>query len=158
MRVPLLLRAPGLGIGAIPRLARTRDLAATVCALVGAPWIEGVGGRSMLPALRGERADTPDPVLSRTTGTRPYWSLRTGEWTLLRHSATGRTQLYDARADPGERSDLGARRPDLAAELLRSLAERLAADRTAGAELRPPPATNAHRADLEALGYAGGDG
>jgi arylsulfatase len=156
-RVPLLLRAPGMGSGAIPRLARTRDLAATVCELVGAHWIEGVGGWSMLSALRGEVHEPPEPVVSRTTGSRPFWSFRTERWTLLRHPGTDRSHLYDAWLDPAERTDLAVEEPELVADLLRRFDERMDADRASAAKLQPAGSTNAHRADLEAIGHAGGD-
>jgi hypothetical protein len=44
-------------------------------------------------------------------------AVRAGDWKLVRDGATVPPELYDLAADPGEATDLAARRPEVAARL-----------------------------------------
>ena len=126
IRVPLILRWPG----ALPRgqvsaqVAITTDVTASILAAAGARTPPGhrPDGIDILPILRGKA-----PLLER----RLFWrwaqpnrqqrAVRSGRWKLL---ADGNQHLlFDLGVDPGERTDLAARRPDLVATLARLLAE-----------------------------------
>ena len=79
-------------------------------------------GIDILPILRGNA-----PLLER----RLFWrwnrpdrqqhAVRLGQWKLLIDAS--QLLLFDLSADPGERTDLAARRPDLVTALKRLLAE-----------------------------------
>jgi arylsulfatase A-like enzyme len=96
------------------------DVLPTVLDATGAPYpaerngrpIPPAGGRSMLPALRGE--EVPESSL--------YWehtgnaAVRRGRWKLVREHGLP-WELYDLASDRSELRDLAAERPGLAAEL-----------------------------------------
>jgi len=81
-------------------------------------------GRSFLPLLAGGTAGGADRTTSQELlGKR---SVRRGDWKLLSMPppyGTGRWQLFDLAADPGESDDLAAREPDTAAALAAAWAE-----------------------------------
>jgi arylsulfatase A-like enzyme len=49
--------------------------------------------------------------------TTPAGSIRAGDWKLIEFFETGKRELYNLRADPGEKTDLAARMPDRAEAL-----------------------------------------
>ena len=55
IRVPLILAGPGIGAGRTETRAGLVDLTPTILEIVGAPVPGGLDGRSLAPALRGER-------------------------------------------------------------------------------------------------------
>ena len=126
IRVPLILRWPGV----LPRgrvsgqVAVTVDVTASILAAarVRPPASYRPDGIDLLPVLRGET-----PVVER----RLFWrwvlpnrqqrAVRSGRWKLLADG--NQLLLFDLAADPGERTDLVSRRPELVATLKRLLAE-----------------------------------
>jgi arylsulfatase A-like enzyme len=126
IRVPLILRWPGeLPAGKTSRqVAITMDVTASILAATGArpPASYRPDGIDLLPILRGRA-----PVRER----RLFWrwarpdrqqrAARVGPWKLMVDG--GQLLLFDLRVDPGERTDLAARRPDLVATLRRFLAD-----------------------------------
>lgn len=126
IRVPLILRWPG----ALPRgkvstqVAMTMDITASILAATGAraPANYRPDGIDILPIL-SEKA----PMLER----RVFWraarpdrqqrAVRSGRWKLLVDA--NQLLLFDLTADPGERTDLAARRPDIVAKLKKLLAD-----------------------------------
>jgi arylsulfatase A-like enzyme len=120
IRVPLILRWPGeLPPGNVSgQVAITMDVTASILAAAGARTPPGFrpDGIDILPILRGDA-----PLLER----RLFWrwsrpnrqqrAVRSGQWKLL--DDAGQLLLFDLAADPGERTDLAARRPDLVATL-----------------------------------------
>jgi len=111
--VPLIVRFPG-GVG--PRGTRIRelvdllDIAPTIADVFGVRAKGGADrefqGRSLLPVALG--AGGKPLVLSRTVWDRPRYALRDGQWTYTYETATGREQLFDVAADPGETKDRAA--------------------------------------------------
>ena len=131
IRVPLLMRHPKLA----PRgrvceeMVLGLDLMPTLCEAAGTPAPVRVQGRSWLPLLHGERGR--DDFLYeyfREIGSVPTClAVRTREWKYVSYpeDPSLTAELYDLRADPGERVNLSGR-PD-AADTERALAARLAA-------------------------------
>jgi arylsulfatase A-like enzyme len=108
--VPLIVRFPrGVGpAGArVSALVDLLDLGPTIADVFGARAKGGAErafqGRSLLPVALG--APGKPLVLSRTVWDRPRYALRDGRWTYVYETATGREQLFDAAADPGETKD-----------------------------------------------------
>lgn len=126
IRVPLILRWPGeLPAGKVSgQVAITMDITASILAAAGVRPPEGYrpDGADILPILRGEA-----PVLERhlfwrwARPDRQQRAVRSGQWKLLVDA--NQLLLFDLGADPGERTDLAARRPDLVAAFKRLLAE-----------------------------------
>jgi arylsulfatase A-like enzyme len=126
IRVPLILRWPGeLPPGKVSgQVAITMDITASILAATGTRTPAGYrpDGIDILPILRGTA-----PLLER----RLFWrwdrpdrqqrAVRFGQWKLLIDAS--QLLLFDLRTDPGERTDLAARRPDLVTALKRLLAE-----------------------------------
>ena len=153
-RVPLLVRWPGIEPGTYAGTVRTRDLAASLCALFGVPWRrDGASGRPFLGRAVAGDPTGAQPALARSTGNQPQWALRTESWTYVEHLATGRRELYDRRADPGERNDLSAREPRVTAQLALRLAELLERERRLGEHVAPARRVTTHLDDIRALGY-----
>ena len=126
IRVPLILRWPGeLPRGKVSRqVAITMDITASILAASGAraPASYRSDGIDILAILRGKA-----PVVER----RLFWravrpdrqqrAARFGQWKLLVDAS--QLLLFDLSVDPGERTDLAARRPDLVVTLKRLLAD-----------------------------------
>ncbi|MBK8005072.1 MAG: sulfatase-like hydrolase/transferase [Gemmatimonadetes bacterium] len=133
VRVPLLLRAPGILGGVDSSLASLADLAPTLMELAGAPVPAGREGTSLVPRLRtrgaagatalyleyaGEDASTP--------ADRRFRAVRTATELYVEY-VNGERELYDLAADPFELTNLAgdpreAGRLDRLARLLARLA------------------------------------
>jgi arylsulfatase A-like enzyme len=126
IRVPLIVRWPGeIPPGTISgQVAITMDITASILAATGVRPPAGYrpDGIDILPILRGNA-----PLLER----RLFWrwvrpdrrqrAVRSGRWKLLVDGS--QLLLFDLGVDPGERTDLAGRRPDLVATLERLLAD-----------------------------------
>jgi hypothetical protein len=101
LRVPYLIVAPGLIEEALPvrRLASLIDTAPTVLDLLGLPIPRAYQGHSLLDAQAGM-------VLFCTDYSIGLLGLRDGDWKLVHELESGRSQLFDLRADPEENHDL----------------------------------------------------
>lgn len=162
MRVPLILWGPpALPQGRRVRgPARTVDILPTVLELTGRAVPEGLHGRSLVPAIRGEAEASSGLVygesldLYRIFGTTPLRLIREGRWKYV-HAAE--PELYDVVADPGETQDRIASEPEVAAHLearLRSLLSTSSSPAAGSAPARDGTAPDpAEIARLEALGY-----
>ncbi len=130
-RVPLLVRAPGAPPAVVSGRVSLIDVLPTLAALAGRPVPFPVDGLSFAPALRGEPAPRGEDGLLfseyhgyRSAGS-AYMVLK-DRWKYCRYRSEP-CELYDLRADPAERRDLGAQlefepvRRDLRAELDRLL-------------------------------------
>ena len=162
VRVPMLVRAPGLTARAIAAPVSLVDVAPTLLAMTGAEPIANADGRSLADLLRGG-ADPPARTLfaeehystwwadTRTRAVsvqaRPlsiaaidgdHWYLRTAD----------RESVYDLASDPHMEHDLGPGAPFAAA--LREAAKQRDVDRVATPVLESDEQL---RARLRALGY-----
>ena len=115
MRVPMLAYAPGLIApgSKVAAVVRNIDVAPTILELAGTRSQRDVDGRSVLPALRGEKATSDSEFLYEY-----YWeyafphtpttfALRGNRYKfILYHGIWDLNELYDLQTDPHERSNL----------------------------------------------------
>ena len=166
IRIPLLVAGPGLTGGRrVPGLAQSQDLLPTVLELLDRPVPPGLTGHSLAGALRAGASLPAREVLSEArfqpyralvpgADVGPKLALRDERFTVIARLGSGRIEVYDRDADPGETVDLIVRAGpiegrDLAAELsagLRARLEAAAAGRPGAPVLLP-----ALRARLERL-------
>lgn len=96
------------------------DFLPTICQLVE---IDGPAGESIDGISFARLLEDPDASLSReaifwhyphfsSMGGRPSAAVRAGHWKLLEHYETSRLELFDLKADIGERTNLVSERPD----------------------------------------------
>lgn len=123
VRVPAIAAWPGrIAAGStsdVPII--TMDWFATACALAGVP-AGAVDGASLAPLLFGEGGPAPRPLYwhyphYHPGGATPYSALRDGDRRLVEFFEDGRLELYDLKADPLEKKDLAAERPEEAKAL-----------------------------------------
>ncbi len=90
------------------------DVAATITALAGVEVPAGeLDGVNLLPYFRGDRTDAPHEALTWRWISQS--AIRAGNWKLLRGG--DREYLFDLQADPGEKHNLAAEHPEVAARL-----------------------------------------
>jgi arylsulfatase A-like enzyme len=129
----LILRDPTreFAVRRVAAQVRLVDVMPTILDLLGLPAPADRNGRSLVPLLRGEEseprlawAEIPHHALI-DSGLR--WAVRTGAHKLIvtppaaRGSGEARLELYDLRADAGERSNLATGDPARRAELMERL-------------------------------------
>ena len=126
IRVPLIMRWPGqLPAGRTSaQVAITMDITASILAATGTPTPENYrpDGINILPVLRGDTALRERRLFWRwARPDRQQRAVRSGQWKLMMDGV--QLLLFDLGADPGERNDLAARRPDVVTTLKRLLAD-----------------------------------
>jgi arylsulfatase A-like enzyme len=131
IRVPALLRWPGrIPAGTVSsQVGLTMDLTASILAATATPVasdarLEGV---NLFPILERKARQVERTLFWRTGGPSPVnmnqKAVRSGDWKLMIDGAITRIFLFNVKADPGERQDLFARRPDIAQRLQKLLAD-----------------------------------
>ncbi len=156
LRIPLIIAAPGNSARVPKTPVEVADVAPTILSLCGLP-LEA-GGRSLVPALRGETLEAR-PVYGESEygwlafGWSPLRTVLADGWRYI-HSSD--PELYDQARDPGEVTDLADRELERAAKLDRELATAL--------DAFVSRATSAAKVDeelqsrLSSLGYAQSSG
>jgi arylsulfatase A-like enzyme len=118
IRVPLLVRWPG-----VTKARSTTDLPVSsvdwVATLTGE---NGTDGESIIPVLRGERLRPDRPLFWHyphysNQGGSPGCAIRLGDFKLIRFYEDNRTELYNLRKDPGEKTDISSHMPAKREEL-----------------------------------------
>jgi N-acetylglucosamine-6-sulfatase len=100
IRVPLIVRGPGVQPGATAAIVSLIDLAPTFLELAGAPIPASVDGRSFAPLLRGTPPESwRNEVLVEYYAAALTATLRTPDWAYIENQ-TNEIELYDIRADP----------------------------------------------------------
>ncbi|TLF81416.1 arylsulfatase [Nonomuraea sp. KC401] len=126
IRVPLIAWSPGLRHRVERQPVAFWDVLPTFADLAEVPVPAHLDGRSFRGLLTGGSA----PKHHHLVWNRPRkaQAIRRGRWKAVRFAPNiagagpeGRVELYDLSADPGEKLDLAADRPELAAELLATL-------------------------------------
>lgn len=110
LRVPLIVKSPGLAARRVPGSVVLSDVAPTLLEIAGEP-VERLGadieGRSLLKLARGEpdlAATDRDLAIGRVLYGPVQWGSLTGTQKYI--STRGTERLYDLVADPGETRDL----------------------------------------------------
>lgn len=131
VRIPLLIRAPGISAGTCATPAMTIDLYPTLLELCGvsgdAAHLKNVDGKSLAPLLKD-----PASALDREAlywhyphyhpgGATPYSAVRAGDFRLVEFYENGKLELYDLKNDVGEQTDLAATKPEKVQELKKRL-------------------------------------
>lgn len=112
VRVPLMMRVPGVAPRKVSQVVELIDLTPTILALVGlgeGPAVEEMQGRSVVPLLFGESLP-PRPAFSRTLWNKPRYSVQDRTDKFIWDSRTGAEELYDRSSDPREQVNLAADR------------------------------------------------
>jgi arylsulfatase A-like enzyme len=110
LRVPLLVRGPGVKAGAVSELfALNNDYAPTFLDLAGLPVPADMQGRSLLPLLRGETpADWRTSMYYRyyhdpgDHNTRAHYGVRTVSHKLIHYWKKDAWEMFDLKSDPAE--------------------------------------------------------
>ena len=122
LRVPLILRGPGVAAGRTVRgQVSNVDFAPTLLDAARARPGRTMDGISLLPVLRGHRGP-PDRALQieataplfagnipNNAWDRPYSGVRTQRYTYIVWTETGEQELYDRRLDPFQLTNVAAR-------------------------------------------------
>ena len=157
LRVPLIVRAPGMPAGRIADVVRLTDIMPTVLDLLGVSRPPS-DGATFAGALHGharpaELEAYAESLYPRHLGWSPLFALRSGRYKLI---DAPRPELYDLESDPFEARNIYQQRRGVAA----AMTERVARIRTAaGATVAPRDfeVSPELRRRLGALGYASGD-
>jgi len=162
LRVPFMIRAPGLGAGVVEAPVSLVSLTPTLLELTGfdteafdfhgaslAPLMRG-GAPDPAPLLFAEVDYLPDKRVERTARKR---SLTGERFKLIRDQVTGDLELYDLKVDPGERQNLARQRQDLVDTLLPILIERTRRAEAASPDASVRTLDDEERKMLENLGY-----
>jgi arylsulfatase A-like enzyme/Tfp pilus assembly protein PilF len=161
LHVPLILAGPGVPSSVVAKArVSTVDLLPTLLGLLGRERPDGLPGRDLRPAFRGE-ALGDDALYAESIFGRlncrwsPLRALYRGDYKLIEGS---RSELFDLARDPHEQHDLAAAEPARTDELRRLL--RAAVGKLAPGGDRPRTAAIApeQEALLRSLGYVAGTG
>jgi arylsulfatase A-like enzyme/Flp pilus assembly protein TadD len=149
LRVPLILALPpghaGHAEGTVDVPVSLADLAGTLLQAAGLAVPSGMR-RGPLAGSREAYAETEYP---RTAGWHDLASLAFDQWKLVLSSEA---ELYDVTADPGETTNLAARKPAVVGGARKRLMEL----RAAKAQAAPPAVPTEAAERLRALGYVSG--
>jgi arylsulfatase A-like enzyme len=123
MRVPLIIRAPGLEAGLDNRLAQHVDIAPSILGLLGLPAHPSFQGTDLLNTVADPKRAAY--MVAQTPLAYQYGIVRSG-FKLIYDEREERHWLFNLAVDPGERFDVAASHPTL----LNDLAKRLKTWRT----------------------------
>ncbi len=122
--VPLIIKAPGVEKREVSRQVQLIDLMPTVLELAGIAPNSDAQGHSLLPLLSGKEEYAGPGYTFGESGVGSK-ALRSEKWKLI--ISPKKTELYDLKADPGEKKNLAETEKTAAEELRAKLAEGLAA-------------------------------
>ena len=157
LRVPLVIRAPGLGQGhKITQAVSLVDLMPTTLSLLGLAQPQRVEGVDLRDCLEGKAWQGPPPVnyfeslQPAVFDCCPLQGVVDGRWKYIR---APRPELYDLANDPDERENVAEKEAETATRLRDRLETMLARMKLAGDGSRVDLAVTKR---LESLGYVGG--
>lgn len=150
VRVPFILRAPGVKGGRIAQTIPTSDLGPTVLPLMGVDTPSSFDGAAV-PNQGGQlhMADSR-PVILETIRFADKRGWVQWPWKLVQDREKNRLTLYDLNQDPKERRDMGADHP----EIRNALLEKIDAHYSGGRKAAPSRELSDEELEqLKALGY-----
>ncbi|MBK1825687.1 sulfatase-like hydrolase/transferase [Haloferula rosea] len=156
LRIPLIVHVPGLTSASVSKaFVHGADFWATFADLTGAAQQPAEARDSesfMLSAGQPTRSARPDLhhfFTNANVGTAnpALGAYRKGDYKLLYFMVQRRLELYNLAADPYERNDLAPSRPDLAAEMLDALYQKVL---SAGTKM-PKPGSNSWQSEQRVL-------
>jgi len=162
IRIPFVVRSPGLLPAVYREVVETVDILPTVLDLLDlpAPASSAFEGESLAPLMRGQRRERHDSLGFSSVWARQDWqdrersiqTVRSERWKLIAYPALDgdRVRLFDLIADPGERIDVGIDYPEIRQRLL---AEIDSWQRTDVAPAEEVELTAEDVENLKALGY-----
>jgi arylsulfatase A-like enzyme len=153
IHVPLIFHAPAFATNVVvAQPVENVDVLPTLLEMAGIPAPPRLGGRSLLPLMRGEEVE-PDPT-SGVSVTRWFRTIRSADGLKVIAPTTAgleaglAVEAYDLIHDPHERTNLFAARSDASVELMLRLDEELA-----GSLPGEDGISDANLEALRALGY-----
>jgi arylsulfatase A-like enzyme len=120
VRVPFLLRAPGIAAGRIHSPVSAVDVVPTMLDLAGLPVRAGLSGRSLVAVARGTTEHARPVIvelLAYPNFPRSMRAVVVGDLKLIHDISENRFELFDLSPDPGEKDDLMGERPSEAERL-----------------------------------------
>ena len=159
LRVPLLIRLPGLAPRRVDAPVELIDVMPTVFAAVGADPPYRFQGTNLLPVMQGR--SSIEPTRTRFASVNSEVVVQAGEWKLVFSTLDDRiTGLYDMSSGAAEERNLADSRPDVVSDLRQRFSRMLEenADLAAGFVLpgdEQAPLVDEHlQEQLRTLGYA----
>ena len=162
VRIPFVIHAPGIEPGSYREIVETVDILPTVLDLLDIDPLPTtvIQGESLVPLLRGTREECLDSLGFSAVWARQAWqdkersiqSVRSRRWKLVLYPGLegDRIRLFDLAVDPGERSDVGDRHPEIRDRLVAELAAWHRGDTVAAEEI---DLSAEEIENLQALGY-----
>lgn len=152
LRVPLLVKAPGLAPRVVETPVSLVDLGPTLAGLVGKALPGTLDGRDLSAALREGKEPAPADVYAETQYPAVFgWSaLSSLRRRNLKYISSPKPELYDLDKDPRESQNLQG------ADEEKGFAGRLAEIESGAVETQKLPADAETRSRLASLGYVGG--
>lgn len=129
IREPLIIRWPGqTRPGSVcHEPVISNDFYPSLLAMAGLPLLpdQHLDGKSLVPLLQGRQMDR-GPLFWHyphygNQGSAPGSAIRQGDWKLIRWYASGKEELFHLKQDLGEKQDVLAKNPAVAARLRKSL-------------------------------------
>ena len=153
LRVPLIVRAPGVAPRRVANLVRLTDVMPTVLDLLRLP-LPALDGASLVGVMRGhggrELEAYAESLYPERHGWAPLFSLRSDRFKFI---DAPRPELYDLRLDPFEERNIVGPRQSLVAALQARLRAQVQREPSTAAKDR---VDDELRARLAALGYVAG--
>jgi arylsulfatase A-like enzyme len=121
VRVPLVIRIPGVDSQDRDDVVGIVDLAPTILELAGAAPMAGAAGRSLVPEILSKEASPPARPLYMENGTGLMGAVVLGSKKMIFDHNSGRILLYDTAKDPAENENIYDPESPLDRSLLRRL-------------------------------------
>ena len=119
IRVPMLIKAPGLDPGVFDQAVTALDLFPTFLAAADIAAPDNLDGANLLPYLEGEQTGAVHDTLYWRGGVN-YWAIRQGDWKLTKTLRSSLIQLYHLNANgTGETTPVTAANPTIVQEMLK---------------------------------------